>query len=438
MPPNEFTRKSQQLKYVLEDIDMELGRETKFVQRASKMTAAKFAQTLVLGFLDNPQATLSDLVQVSEELGVDITPQGLQNRINRKAVGFLHRLLERSLSLLRAGERLPGAVLEQFTAVNISDSSIITLPAAMQAEFAGFASQGSEAAVKFQLSFDYLSGNLNALEAEAGRRVDQSCRLPAEWAHAGSLNLFDLGYFNQDSLDQIGRQGAFFVVRYKFGAHLYAGPDDKHPIDLLDTLRPHSRYEAVYYLGRRKRVKVRLVCQRLPAAVVAERRRKAKAAARKKGHTPPKAYLALLAWSIYITNTTPEQLSFEQIVTIYRVRWQIELIFKVWKSQAKLAQTGAYRAERVLCGLYARLLGLVIFHWMIAPYRVRTDFELSMPKAFRILQRHAPRLLDHIGNGWQDMHLVLERIVMSFLRHAAKDKRVKNPSTYCLLVSGRA
>ncbi len=417
---------------------MELGRETKFVQRESKMTASKFAQTLVLGFLDNPQATLSDLVQVSEELDVDITPQGLQNRINREAVGFLHRLLERSLSLMRDVERLPGAVLDQFTAVNISDSSIITLPAAMQDEFAGFASQGSEAAIKFQLNFDYLSGNLNALEAEAGRKADQSCSLPEELAQAGSLNLFDLGYFDQDSLDQIGRQGAFFVVRYKFGTHLYARPDDKQPIDLLDTLRTHSRHEAIYYLGSRKRVNVRLICQRLSDAVVAERRRKARAAARKKGRTSPKAYLELLAWSIYITNTTPEQLSFDQIVTIYRVRWQIELIFKVWKSQAKLAHTGAYRAERVLCGLYARLLGLVIFHWMIAPYRVRANFELSMPKAFRILQRHALRLLDNIGKGWKDMNLVLERIATAFLRHASKDKRVKNPSTYCLLVNGRA
>ena len=35
--------------------------ETGFVQRESKMGGASFAQTLVLGWLENPQATLEDL-----------------------------------------------------------------------------------------------------------------------------------------------------------------------------------------------------------------------------------------------------------------------------------------------------------------------------------------------------------------------------------------
>ena len=163
---------------------------------------------------------------------------------------------------------------------------------------------------------------------------------------------------------------------------------------------------------------------------MAQRRRKARQAACKKGHTPSAAYLRLLAWSLYVTNTTPTQLSLEQITTFYRVRWQIELIFKLWKSQAKLAEVGDYRPERVLCQLFARLIGLIIFHWIIAPWRVTGDRELSMTKAFNSLQRQITRLLDSIALGWQTTPTILARTTQAFLKHGLKDKRRKKPSTF--------
>src|SRR5262249_13312727 len=144
------------------------------------------------------------------------------------------------------------------------------------------------------------------------------------------------------------------------------------------------RYEQQLYVAARQRLAVRVVCQRLPEPAVAQRRRKALAAARQKGHTCSQAYLDWLSWTVFITHSSPLPLSFAQILHFYAIRWQIELIFKVWKSQARLAQTGSYRPERVLCTLYARLLGLVIFHWLVAPYRASNRFELSLPKAFHV------------------------------------------------------
>ena len=351
------------------------------------------------------------------------------------AVRWLQTLMSQSIALMRHTGDLPAAVLRQFRAIYIIDSTLITLPAVMQDAFAGFASQGSEAALKFQLCFDYLRGNLCALEASAGRQTDQSSTLIERMIAVGSLFLFDLGYFNQETFAKIAEMGAFFVSRYKYATHVYVNATDQAPLDLLQVLQSvaTNRYEQVYYLGSRRRLKVRLIAQRLPMPIVEERRRKARQAARKKGHTPPSAYLALLEWSIYITNTTPQQLSFDQIITFYRVRWQIELIFKVWKSQAKLAQVGNYRPERVLCQLFARLLGLVIFHWMIAPWRIVANSELSLTKAFHILKRHLTRLLDSMAQGWHRTPTVLERITQAFLKHAHKDQRLKDPSTYRLL-----
>jgi hypothetical protein len=423
MPQVEFIRKSNLLQTLLEEVATQLGAATGFVKRESKMTASKFAMTLILGWLDKPQASLNDLVQVSEDLGVEISESGLHQRMTPEAVSFLAELLQQSIDLMNSTAGLCDEILRQFSAIYLIDSSVITLPEVMQASFAGFASQGSEAAIRFQLCFDYLHGNVCALEAGPGRENDQSSTLIERMITSACLFLFDLGYFNQDTFAKIAEGLAFFVSRYKYGTHLYLNADDQLALDLLAVLQlsQADRYEQICYLGSRQRLKVRLVAQRLPQEVVAQRRRKAREAARKKGHTPSVAYLSLLAWSLYITNTASSQLSFEQIMTFYRVRWHIELIFKVWKSQAKLAQVGDYRPERVLCQLFARLLGLIIFHWMVAPWRVTLDRELSLTKAFNNLQRHITRLLDSIAQGWQTTPTVLARITQAFLKHGLKD-----------------
>jgi hypothetical protein len=67
--------------------------ETGFVQRASKLTEAHFAQALVLGWLNNPVATLRQLAQMAGTGGVAISSQGIDQRFSATAATFLQRLL---------------------------------------------------------------------------------------------------------------------------------------------------------------------------------------------------------------------------------------------------------------------------------------------------------------------------------------------------------
>src|SRR4051794_41569917 len=53
---------------------------TEFVQRTSKLTGPVFVQTLVLGYLQDPQASWSQLAGIAGQLGVPITAQGLYQR----------------------------------------------------------------------------------------------------------------------------------------------------------------------------------------------------------------------------------------------------------------------------------------------------------------------------------------------------------------------
>lgn len=436
MSTTKFNGKAQQLKQFLKDEAEQISREVGVVQRRSKLTGAHLVQILVLGWLANPQASLNGLVQVGRDLGVEISVPALQQRITERTVALLQALVVVALKGFRQQTRLPQAVLKHFSAVNIVDSSLIQLPDKLQVHFRGSRKRRSPAEMKVQLSFEYLSGNLNAVELQSGRSPDQRCELPVAWATPNSLTLMDLGYFKKSHLADIDQAGGYFVSRLQTQTGLLAQADDDHLIDLpifLSNL-PGTPGEVTLYLNANRTFAVRLVYARLPDAVVAERRRKAKLNAKRRGQSCSQRHLDLLAWALFVTNVPSAWLSPQQIMLVYRVRWQVELIFKLWKSQACLDGVGYYGLARVLCQFYARLLGLILFHWSVAPCRSIPIGEISLPKAFSVFQRFALRFMDVIRLHGRGLAHLLERIEDDFQRFALKTTRRKSPSTLQLLI----
>lgn len=431
MPNHKYKRESVDLQVFLESCAREVGQASGFEQRRSKLGSPQFAQTLILSCIHQPEASLNQMVQWSSELGVNLTPQALDQRFTERAVDFLSGLLQQAVQHFRHQSTLPGAVLQQFSQISLVDSTQVSLPESLQTRFAGSGGNASQASVKFHLSFDYLRGHIHALEAVSGRSPDQKCGLHRHELPADSLQLFDLGYFEQTVLSDIAATPAYFVCRLHPQVAVYASADAEHALNMAEWVRHLGcdQHELNGYVGSKTRLPVRLVLQRLPPGVVEQRRRKAHATARRRGTDYSQAYLTLLEWTILITNVPPERLSFEQVLALYPIRWQIELVFKLWKSHAKLASVGQWRPQRVLSHLYARLLALVLFHWLVAPWRLGTWGELSLPKAFQVLQRHVSRLAQVIAARWRGLTALLQHIIGDFLQFARKDKRRKSPSS---------
>lgn len=151
----------------------QVARTTGFVERASKLTGALFLQTLTFGFLADPNASLSGLVETSQDLDVTITKQGLQTRITH-AVPFLKEMFQQGLQLFRNSLPLDLKLLQQFTAIFITDSSTIALPDVLKEEFPGCGGDGPAAAVKIQLTLEFLRGIIAGITLHAGRSPDQS------------------------------------------------------------------------------------------------------------------------------------------------------------------------------------------------------------------------------------------------------------------------
>jgi len=103
--------------------------------------------------------------------------------------------------------------------------------------------------------------------------------------------------------------------------------------------------ERAIFIGAKELGPARLGAVRMPEAIVHERRRSAKKKAKKKGDRPSKAHLTLLAWNLFIRHVPSMLWKTATVVKGYPIRWQIELMFKSWKSDLPLASIKTKKAD---------------------------------------------------------------------------------------------
>jgi hypothetical protein len=75
-----------------------------------------------------------------------------------------------------------------------------------------------------------------------------------------------------------------------------------------------------------------------------------RAAARDKGRQVRATRLALAAWTLFVTNVPAERLTLREVLVLGRMRWQIELLFKLWKSQGHVDESRSTKPWRILGG----------------------------------------------------------------------------------------
>ena len=164
----------QQISQIFQDVLIkdatEIGRESGFIQRQRKLNGANFAPSLIFGWQANPQASLEDLCQSAAVCGVQISPQGLQARLNSpQANVFLQKLLMRAMAYVIEANGQRRDLLAQFNGVYIQDSSKIELPPLWEQVWQG--NKTGQAELKVQTVLDYQYGRLE-MPLAAGRQHD--------------------------------------------------------------------------------------------------------------------------------------------------------------------------------------------------------------------------------------------------------------------------
>jgi hypothetical protein len=347
-----------------------LARATGFVQRRAKLSGVQFVQTLVFGWLADPDIPLAGLCQVAATLGVRISPQGLAQRFTPQAADLLRRVLAQALATLSQvrAEPLPGSLLDRFQAVYVSDCTVIALPGALATTWPGCGNAStpapSSAALKAAVRLELRAGTLHGPALCPGRTHDRAAPEPGPPAPAGALEVADLGYFSLDRFAALRARGVYWLSRLQMGTGLWIG-EQRHTAESFVPILTGDQYDGPIELGARQRLPARLIALRVPPEVARERRRRLRADARRRSQPVSQRRLLLADWTLLVTTVPPTLLSTTEVATIYGARWQIELLFKLWKSSGGLARSRSANPDRILCEVYAKLLAMALQHGVL-------------------------------------------------------------------------
>jgi IS4 transposase len=313
-----------------------------------------------------------------------VSRQGLDERFNQKAADFLQRMVEESIKVVVRSTCVTTPVISRFNGVYVEDSTILVLPDELARIWAGC--QGSS--VKVSVRWDIQRGGLEALELQAGREHDQQARLHTQFLPPGALQLRDLGYFDLETMQQFDQHGSYWVMRYKVGTALFT--PEGQALCLLDGLREAKPQpvEGAVHLGAHLRLPIRLVAQAVSPYELNQRQANLRRWERKHQCRASAEKWALLAWTIYLTNAPPTVLSAQEVVEVAGLRWQIEILFKLWKSEMELDAWRSTNPWRILCEIYAKLIAAIIQHWLLLIGKGH-DLHKSLLQMSRTIQKKA-------------------------------------------------
>lgn len=411
----------------------EVAREHPVVLRQRKFTTATLAQTFILGFLAKPRASDEELAQTAALRGVEVTTQAIEQRHTARLAQFLEALFRRATQCVVKSQTALAPLLDRFAAVLILDSTTTPLPDALRDRFPGCGGShgGGQAAMKLQVQWDLRSGALDAVQIESGRDCDYKTSLQSATLTPGSLRITDLGYFDSEVFQRFNQQGVSWLSRLQFGTSVFTLEGQRLP--LLDWLgeQPGPVVDRPILMGTERKVACRLVAWRVPQEVANRRRQKLIAEARRKeGRVPSRERLAWCDWTILVTNVTADVLTAQEIAVLYRARWQIELLFKRWKSLGLIAELSGSTVVRQMIRLWSRLLAVLLQHWLLLS-SVWGNPRCSLAKACEALRRHAGILAVALGEPTR-LGVAIEEFGVILRATASQNKRKKS-STFELL-----
>ena len=200
-----------------------------------------------------------------------------------------------------------------------------------------------------------------------------------------------MGYFKLEVLKNWSDNEVFWLTRLKTNTKIYNKKGKA--LDLIKLLKDKksSQIDMNIKLGKKCQLPCRLLALAIPEEVANKRRRKIRKEGKREGITPTKMRLQMASWNIFITNIPAELVTFQEALILVRVRWQIELLFKLWKSHGKIDEWRTENEWRILSELYAKLLVMIIQHWLILTSLWKYP-DKSWTKAAKTIQRFALHL----------------------------------------------
>lgn len=398
---------------------------------------------------DHLQADQPSLQQHSysilENHGKRISKQALDKRFDNSAVDFIKALFENYLTCHLHYTKLPASFSMQYKSIRIMDSTEFKLPANLSEDFAGFTGDGTQACAQIQFEFDVLSGRIEHLSLEsalvsdktyAGEHMDAVC--------SGDLILRDLGYYSVDMYRQIEVKNAYYVSRLKPQVSIWELHRNAYKKlcykEIIKRLKRSGRQylDMDVCIGNELKHPVRLVANLLDKQAIA-RRIKRKRHRKTLLNATDKQLCQL---NLFVTNIPVTMTAADDIFKLYKIRWQVELVFKTWKSILKIDKIRKMKTNRFKCYLISKLLWAML-SWDICmnlgPVIWKAHRRLiSVYKCFSLLKMQANAIRSMLFCRNNKMKRWLSKIYGVFTNYGLKEERKNRLSLADLLKMERS
>ncbi len=408
----------------------QLARKSLFIRRKSKLNAFNFLITIMFSRFEGSKLSLNDISnELFDKFRCNITKQSIHVRFNEKCVNFFKSVISESFKK-NIYPKNNIVFFKHFSAVKIQDSTCFQIPESLSEYYKGSGGSASGAQARVQFEYDLKNMQMTTLELTSGTYQDTSYSQDnVNNIKEGELVIRDLGYVSFEYLKQITKQDAFFVNRLHSKQTVYI-EDTKGKLVMLDfksllhkinKRNIKSKELDILIKKNDEFLKMRLIIEKMPDEIYEKRIRAAVKKAKKNKHKLSEEHKARIRFNLFITNVNPTVLKLNEIGYLYSLRWQIELIFKSWKSTFNIASVKEMKKERFECQLYARLL-LIIICWdlyseinkeIVITYNLSTPSILSYFKFSKtICHRLESFMLASIHKG-MNLHIFISSLILT-------------------------
>jgi Transposase DDE domain len=380
--------------------------------------------------------SLEGLCRFLFQRGPEMAKQSLQDRFTDSAVGFMKEMV--SYALKQKLEINFDKLHKKFNRILISDSTQFELPSQFQNFYKGNGGGASPSSIKVQYCFDLLSSCIVSLLNKNG--VENDFSADTSYFRKNDLVIEDLGFFNIKRFKNMMQCGAYFLSRFRFGRLIFRNSGQDYEIfDLLSEEKKMKHGEICQceaYIDKKEKLPVRLIVEKVPEEIANERRRKLKTDRHNKRKNISKERLKLCNLNVYITNTTDEDLPMKSVRRYYSLRWQIEILFKAWKSVYKIDQVKPMKIQRFECMHYGLLMLIILTTHIVVCFKkaIRKFYkkELSEFKLFKCIKEVFPALSDSVKKKKQFSKFI-DNLFKSVLNTCIKDNKSNKMTPFLIL-----
>ena len=306
----------------MEDVD-QIGRDTGQSERLRTITPCRLFLSIVPALASGKVESLADLLrEFNHQNDVAVAYKAFYNRLARSSfVTFMRQMAARLIEHLTIQTLAPvgHTAVARFKDIVIQDGSSFALKDKLRDVFPGRFTTNKPAAVEIHATYSGFSDEASVIEVAADAKEERQF-LPEPSALKDKLLLADRGYPSVDYFEAVRAQGGSFIMRLtrSYNPWVHAAWIDGERVPLEEPVRLSSF--VAQQAGRHMDLDVEFP--------------------RGKGKDSVGFRVVVLpgnkttTW--LCTNLPRTPFSLDLVGRLYRFRWQIELLFKEWKSYANL------------------------------------------------------------------------------------------------------